>query len=344
MGAETARTAASARPTLSVVLPVFDGHHYLQRSLPPLAAALGRELLELIVVDDGSTDGSPELARSFGAQVLSSGGRLGPGAARNVGAKAARGDVLLFVDADVVAHADVPARVRDAFAAPGARDLVALFGSYDDDPPDPAWASQYMNLRHHFVHQRAPGEAATFWAGLGAVRRDAFLSAGGYDVARYRRPSIEDIELGYRLRDAGGRIRLDPSIQATHLKRWTWRDVWRTDVHCRALPWSRLLATRPPADAALNATPIERLRALCAGLVLLSLVAALLRLVPAWAPLATFALALAANAPLARFFARRRGPLFALAAMAWHQLYYLYAGSCFAIAALERRLGRAPVA
>lgn len=330
-----------ARPTLSAVMPVFDGRHYLVRSLPPLAAALGRDLLELLVIDDGSSDGSAELARSIGARVLESGGRLGPGAARNVGAQAALGDVLLFVDADVVMHADVPARVRDAFYASEGRDLVALFGSYDDDPPDRAFASQYMNLRHHFVHQRAPGDAATFWAGLGAVRRDAFLAVGGFDVARYARPSIEDIELGYRLRDAGGRIALDSAMQGTHLKRWRWRDVWHTDITCRALPWSRLLATRPPADAALNATPVERMRAIVAGLLALSVLAAVIRVVPAWLPLLAFAAAVLANARLAAFFARRRGPLFAGVAMAWHQLYYLYAGTCFAVASLERRRGRA---
>ena len=80
--------------------------------------------------------------------------------------------------------------------------------------------SQYRNLLHHFVHQEGNPEASTFWAGCGAVRRAAFDAVAGYDEARFRRPSIEDIELGYRLRRAGYRIRLDRDLQCTHLKRW----------------------------------------------------------------------------------------------------------------------------
>ena len=65
--------------------------------------------------------------------------------------------------------------------------------------------SQYKNLVHHFYHHRGKREASTFWSGCGAVRKQAFLDAGGFDVERYTRPSIEDIELGYRLIKAGGK-------------------------------------------------------------------------------------------------------------------------------------------
>ena len=56
--------------------------------------------------------------------------------------------------------------------------------------------SQYRNLLHHFVHQHGHAEASTFWAGCGAIRRAAFDAVGGFDAARFPRPSIEDIELG----------------------------------------------------------------------------------------------------------------------------------------------------
>jgi glycosyltransferase involved in cell wall biosynthesis len=333
------------RPTLSVVMPVFDAMRFLDRSLPPVAAALGRDVLEWIVVDDGSTDGSPECAAGQGARVLASGGRLGPAEARNVGARAARGDVLLFIDADVVMRADVPARLRAAFGRREHGDVVAIFGSYDDAPPDPAFASGYMNLRHHFVHQRSAGEASTFWAGLGAVRREAFLAVGGFDGARYSRPAIEDIELGYRLRDAGGRILLDPSVQGTHLKIWTWREVLRTDVLCRALPWSRLLHERPGAAGGLNVQPAERARAALAGVLVITIAASLCGVAPAWTVVAAPCLAVLANARLAAFFARRRGVGFAAVAMLWHQLYYLYSAAVFVYAGLRHRVtprGRNP--
>jgi hypothetical protein len=326
---------------ISAVVPVFDGMAFLPRSLPPLLAMLRRgELCEVIVVDDGSTDGSGEWARAQGARVLATGGRFGPGCGRNLAAQEARGDVLWFVDADVVAHADAATPLRAALADPG---VVAVFGSYDDAPPDPGFASQYMNLRHHFVHQRDAGEASTFWAGCGAVRRADFLAVGGFDAERYTRPSIEDIELGYRLRGRG-RIVIEPRMQGTHLKRWTLASVIHTDVVCRALPWSRLLLSQPGAPLALNAGPSEQLRAALAGALVLALLLALVGAAPAWAPLAAWLATLAANRDLFAFFRRARGTGFALAALLFHQLYYLYSAGVFALCWLERRAPRGSTA
>ena len=101
--------------------------------------------------------------------------------------------------------------------------------------------SQYRNLLHHFVHQNGNREASTFWAGCGAIRRSVFEKIGGFDEKRFRRPSIEDIELGYRLRQSGYRILLDKRLQGTHLKGWNLYSLIRTDISCRAMPWSRLI-------------------------------------------------------------------------------------------------------
>ena len=73
---------------------------------------------------------------------------------------------------------------------------------------------------HHFYHQQAKKEATTFWSGCGAVRKDAFLAEDGFDIEQFKHPSIEDIELGYRLRAAGGKIHLLTDMQCTHLKEW----------------------------------------------------------------------------------------------------------------------------
>ena len=151
----------------------------------------------------------------------------GPAEARNLGAQRARGDVLVFVDADVVVHADAFHRIRAALEAD--QGLTAIFGSYDDSPPAPGAVSGFRNLLHHYVHQSSPGPATTFWAGLGAIRRDAFLASGGFDAARYPRASIEDVELGIRLAEAGARIVLDPELQGTHLKEWGLGEMLRTD-------------------------------------------------------------------------------------------------------------------
>jgi hypothetical protein len=96
---------------------------------------------------------------------------------------------------------------------------------------------------------------------LGALRRDAFLSVGGFDDA-YRVPSIEDVELGLRLTDAGHRIELAPDIQGKHLKGWSLPAMIRCDVFDRALPWLTLLLARRRSQTALNLGWRHRLSAL----------------------------------------------------------------------------------
>jgi GT2 family glycosyltransferase len=175
---------------------------------------------------------------------------LGPAGARNAGARRAFGDVLVFVDSDVLVHRDAFRRIRDAFQHEP--ELAALFGAYDDRPEAAGAVSGFRNLLHHHVHHSSPGPAETFWAGLGAVRREAFTAVGGFDELRYRVPSVEDIELGLRLRAAGGPIRLDPCVQGTHLKAWTLASMLRTDVAARGVPWVELMARERRAPGHLN--------------------------------------------------------------------------------------------
>lgn len=298
---------------------------------------------EIIIADDGSTDGAPQrlAAGRPGVRVIRTAERpAGPAAARNAAVAATSAGILVFTDADVRVHPDAIARlaapVRDE---PG---VAAAFGSYDDRPPPHTIASVYANLRHHHVHQRAPAEAVTFWSGLGAVRRASFLAAGGYDRA-FARPSIEDVELGLRLRRAGGRIRLVREAQGTHLKRWTVRSLWRTDLRARAVPWARLSVTHPELRSALNAGTAEKLAVLClVGALGLAALAVPAARAAGWPAVAGSIVALIAgwaiiNAGLLRLLLLRGGPRALLGGAALHAVYYLTSAAVFvAVSARER--------
>lgn len=326
------------RRTVSVVMPVYNAHEYLTRSLPPLIEMLRRgEVAEVLVVDDGSTDGSADYAASLGARVLSSGGRLGPGAARNVAAAQALGELLWFIDADVVVHDTAGAHVRTAFAEPG---VVAVFGSYDDTPSAPNFGSQYKNLVHHHYHQQADAFASTFWSGCGAVDKRAFLAVGGFDAAKFNRPSIEDVDLGYRLRAAGGQIRLERRLLSTHLKHWTVPELVKTDIFRRALPWARLMLRRSEVLDDLNVGVPERLRAALAGLTVLALAGILVGVMPAWVLAPLLLTLLTANWDLFRVFQRNQGVVFGVAALAFHQVYYLYSAATFVWCWLESKVAK----
>jgi len=303
---------------VSVIVPVRDGAAFLTRTLPPLSASLPADT-ELIVSDDGSSDGSAGVAEANGARVVRHPLRTGPAAARNRGASAAHGEILVFLDADVRVHTDTLAMLLGAFEDAA---LSAAFGSYDATPEARSWISLYKNLAHHFVHQRSSGDASSFWAGCGAIRTQCFRDLGGFDES-YRRPSIEDVELGYRLRERGHRIRLLPDAQVTHLKEWSLTSWLRADLADRAVPWARLLRQGRSLPRDLNFTTANRAASLLVALGCASLTTALWRPIALVPSAGVLALALALDADLLLLCARRGGILFAFAAAGFQLLHRL---------------------
>lgn len=294
---------------------------------------------ETVVVLDGPNAAAARCAADIGARVVALGERGGPARARNRGAAATRQAVLLFLDADVEVPADLVSRVAASFAAHP--EAVALFGSYDDAPADPGFLSQYRNLLHHHVHQTASGAASTFWAGCGAIRRWAFEEVGGFDE-RFAEPSIEDIELGVRLRRAGHVIRLVKDLQVRHLKRWRAGDMLATDLWRRAVPWTALMLRDGRITNDLNVKTGDRV-SVALAFVTLAAAAAAWRW-PALLAVAAAAtvLALVLNARLFGFFRRRRGALFALRAMPVYWAYLLICGLGFGLGVVRHLLGRRP--
>lgn len=307
---------------ISIIVPVHNSPQHLRECLSALRAASCPDS-EIIVVDDASTDDTPAVAARMGARVLRLAKNSGHAAARNYGARHAQGDILFFVDADVVIAPGAVRRVVGLFEEHP--DLAAVFGSYDDRPRANNLISQYRNLLHHFVHQNGHPEASTFWNGCGAVRRSLLEEMGGFEEERFGR-SIPDVEFGYRLRRAGRRILLDKGLQATHLKRWTLRSLIRTDIIERAIPWSRLILETGKVPNDLNLKRGQRLSVALTGLAGIFLLCAAFRV-------ELFALSGAAllgvvviNRRLYTMFFRKRGLLFALACIPLHLLYYLCCG------------------
>lgn len=310
---------------ISVIIPVHNGAHLLRRCLAAVQAD------EVIVVDDGSRDESGNVAAELGARVIRLSESAGPARARNLGAQAATGDVLFFVDADVVIHSDAVAQVRAAFTAQP--DVAAVFGSYDDTPGESNFLSQYKNLLHHYVHQTGNEEAATFWAGCGAIRRTVFAQMGGFDQGW--RHKIEDIELGYRLRGAGYRVRLVKTLQATHLKRWTVRSLLYADFFIRALPWTMLILRDGRLVNDLNLRWSSRVCVAASWVLPAALVIGWW-----WIAAAAAAALLVLNVEVYRFFGRKRGFWFMLGVIPWHWLYYFYSGLAFAVGFVRHFLSR----
>ena len=267
---QTAAQAAENRlPTrVTVIIPVFNGGADLDKCLAAIAAST-YPVFETILVDDGSTDGMTQPAATrHGARVIRREQMLGPASARNLEPwRLVATSFSLPMPMSFWTQTAIAVAVRTLDADPG---LCAVFGSYDDQPGHAAFLSQYRNLLHHWVHQTGNAEAFTFWTGCGAIRREVLLHVGGFSE-NYARPSIEDIELGARLRAAGFRIRLEKTMLGQHLKCWRFWNMLKTDIFHRGVPWMRLVLREGHASSDLNLNLSSRIATLLAGLFGLSL-------------------------------------------------------------------------
>jgi GT2 family glycosyltransferase len=295
----------------TVIIPFHRSLAHLAQSLP--AARTSMPDAEILVAADGAMEDCRPLAAASNARVVEVPGPAGPATARNRAAAEASGDVLLFVDADVVAAPSALAGMcRRLEQEP---EIAAIFGAYGHQPAAPNFMSQYRNLAHAYVHETGNPEAATFWAGLGAIRRTVFHQVGGFDE-RFRRPSVEDIDLGYRVRRAGHRIRLDPAFRGEHLRRWTVTNSIVTDIVARGVPWTQLILKYGALDDDLNTRQALRWAVVATYVLAAAVVATVARPWAAFAAVAALAALVGINRRQWAWLAARRGPAFATRAFA----------------------------
>jgi cellulose synthase/poly-beta-1,6-N-acetylglucosamine synthase-like glycosyltransferase len=290
-----------------------------------------------VLVADGAVEDYEPLVARHRARAVVVEGPHGPAVARNRGADEASGDILVFVDTDVVVAPDaIPRLCGYLMQRP---DMAGVFGAYDEQPAEAGFMSRYKNLSHSYVHQQARGEARTFWAGLGAVRAAAFRAVGGFNEG-IRRPSVEDIELGYRLVAAGHQIGVEPSARGCHLKRWTlWGSVV-SDVRDRGIPWTQLILRHRALVDDLNTTGALRWSVVLSYVFLLASLAAFRWPWAGLVALAALGSTFAFNLDYYRWFRRRQGWWFAARVFAAHVLHHLCNGVSFTAGLLIHIAGR----
>ena len=174
------------------------------------------------------------------------------------------------------------------------------------------------------------------------MRRKVFEQVRGFDE-RFTHPSVEDIDLGYRIRDAGFRIVLDPRVQGTHLKRWTlWSSVV-SDIRDRGVPWTQLLSRYRAPQNDLNVTRRYRLAVVLSYGLVACLVGMMWRASLVLPAVMISATLVWLDRPYYQFFVRRRGLWFTVAWFPFHVLHHLCNGVSFAVGSLlyfgRRRFG-----
>ncbi|HLH73096.1 MAG TPA: glycosyltransferase [Chloroflexota bacterium] len=220
----------------SVIIPARNAARTIGECLlAVLSQSVPRSLYEIIVVDDGSTDATARIARSHNVRVIPQ-PPLGVAAARNTGARAARGEILLFVDADCVPTLDWISQMLAPFEDPI---VVGVKGAYLTRQED--LLPRLVQIEYEEKYRRLERfDSIDFIDGYSAAyRRSAFLAAGGFDATL---AAAEDVELSFRLAKSGQRLVFAPKAHVFHyhgenLRRYAARKLryglWRSLVYAR---------------------------------------------------------------------------------------------------------------
>jgi len=317
----------SKRPLISVIVPVFNAEDTIEATLEAIFSSNYVDY-EVILVDDASTDRSIEIAKKYDCRILIQEENGGPSAARNRGAHEANGEILFFTDSDVTLLPDTMEKIASILEE--RTEFSGLIGSYTIDTPCKDFFSTFKNLVHHYTHQNSLDIAITFWGGCGAIRREAFLAVDGFNE-KYKTACIEDIELGYRLTQAGYKILMAKDVLVTHNKKYDFGGLVKSDVINRAIPWTALMLREGTMRSDLNTTRSNAVGLASSYLVVSSFVLSLFYSAFLWISLAFIGTLLISNKHFYAYAYRFKGTWFMLRSMAMNFVFYLYSGVGFAL-------------
>jgi GT2 family glycosyltransferase len=263
-----------AAPRISVVIPVYNAERLLGECLTALRASTFRGY-EILVVDDSSTDGSRAIATAHDCRVIPSGGRLGPAGARNKGVEQAHGDIIFFIDSDVVVRPDTMTKLLAVFD----RD-PRLAGAIAVQSPTMRFrnlCSVYKNLWMYYTYVRRAGQdVPLFYTTAAGIRRQAFIDSGGFDL-NYTNPNVEDTDYGQKLARQGFRVHVLPDLEVEHVKGYDLAGLLRVDF-LRSMSLARLKLRKSADGIGTNDTSVPTgyiVSVPLAGLAILTLLAGL---------------------------------------------------------------------
>ena len=210
-------------PRISVVIPVFNCEKTMDKCLQSL---IGQEhdAFEIIIVDDGSTDGTVQICRSHGGVNVISRQRGGPSRGRNIGIETARGEFVAFTDGDCVPDSRWLAELEKGFAGPEIAGVGGDQLSPDDDTKTGKEIQGFLKavgfLGDYVKDWKTPRETEHNPTCNAMYRRSVLLQVGGFDEKLW--PG-EDVDLDYRIRKAGFKLVYNPGAVVRHYRPGTYR-------------------------------------------------------------------------------------------------------------------------
>lgn len=250
---------------ISIVIPTYN----TERFMPGLLDSIFKtdiEDVEVIIVDDCSTDNTVKIARNYPVKLIQLQINSGPAKARNIGVKAASGDIIFFLDADVIVMDGTIQEVKNYFEKNPSANCV--IGVCDTEPLNNGFVPRYMAM-FEFIHLigTRDNKVSVFAPRCGAVKKDFFEKIGGYNEL-YRGADVEDFELARRINKVDCII-LNQKIRVKH-QFVNFKQAVR-NYFKRSVMWIHLFFREKKLDNAGPTAPSNGIAAICAFLGVISL-------------------------------------------------------------------------
>lgn len=226
---------AEYRPLVSVVIPVKNGGAVMDSCLRAIKGSYYRNF-EVIVVDDRSTDETVAIAKRHGCTVFEGVEGMGANNARNFGANKAKGDVLVFIDSDIVVARETLLGIVETLDDEG---LDAVVGLYTAKHRHESFVSQYKNLWVRYSYIKSPPAIDWLFGAISGIKRPAFEKMGGFNAELMAHHGHDDIELGKRFARENLTIILNMDLEVEHLKQYTVWSFIKNEYH-RSLGFAEL--------------------------------------------------------------------------------------------------------
>lgn len=292
--------------SISAIIPARNSGGTLALCLTAIRTST-LPIAEIIVVSDGSTDDTCDVARTHNTALIDLPHRHHANHCRNLGAAQAHGDILMFLDSDVVLHPDATHHAVRALADPS---YDAVVGVYSVAHRHRNAASQYKNLWIRYSYLRTQRQIDWIFGAIAVIRAEAFRSAGGFDDTLFMHAG-GDLELGKRMACARPSILLNPSVEVEHLKRHTLITLLKNDFR-RSQGFVRLASRLGQFGQSLtkgfvNIYPEFAYSSLIAWIVAALAIGSIWSTTALWAGIVALSCHLGINVPFFVYYASQRG-------------------------------------
>ncbi len=222
-------------PMVSIIIPVRNGELTLSGCLNAIKKSHYKNY-EIIIVNDHSTDRTVEIAQRYNCAIHHVENGNGANNARNYGAARAKGDLLMFLDADIVIKRETILEIIETLEDSS---IDAVIGIYTSKHRHETMVSQYKNLWVRYSYIKSPPAVDWLFGSISGIKRQAFDKLGGFNVELLAKHGHDDIELGKRAAQINLNIVLNMDIEVEHLKHYTLFSFIKNEFH-RSMGFAKL--------------------------------------------------------------------------------------------------------